>query len=225
MQKPKIKLYLLEADKDLKPFLKEVGQIARASISKIQKVLPFKEPVDVVVYRYRTTDKDFLVSGYTPTGNTVWIYTDPSHKNYQKLLEKQLPKVLTHELHHACRWQGPGFGKTLKEALVTEGLAAHFETETFGGKPSDFYVQFSDKEIQRFWKLAQKDLNSKSFSYDDWFFGNVKRKIPKHAGYALAYWLIGKSLNGRKASELSISTAGQILLDINIKNYDKSNNF
>jgi len=211
MPKSKIKLYLLEADKDLKPFLKEVGQIARASISKIQKVLPFKEPVDVVIYRYYTTDKNFLVSGYTPTGNTVWIYTDPSHKNYIKSVKKLLPITLAQELHHACRWQGPGFGKTLKETLVTEGLAAHFETETFGGKPSDFYVQFSDKEIQRFWKLAQKDLNSKDFNYDDWFLGNIKKKIPKHAGYALAYWLIGKSLNGRKASELVMLTAEQVL--------------
>lgn len=214
MPKPKIKLYLLDADKDLKPFLKEIGQIARTSISKIQKVLPFKEPVDVVIYRYHTTDKNFLVSGYTPTGNTVWIYTDPSHKNYMDFVKKTLPITLAQELHHACRWQGPGFGKTLKEVLVTEGLAAHFETETFGGKPSDFYVQFSDKEIQRFWKLAQKDLDSKDFNYDDWFFGNVKRKIPKHTGYALAYWLIGKSLNGRKTSELAISTSGQILKNL-----------
>jgi hypothetical protein len=214
MPKPKIKLYLLDADKDLKPFLKEIGQIVRTSISKIQKVLPFKEPVDVVIYRYHTTDKDFLVSGYTPTGNTVWIYTDPSHKNYMDFVKKTLPITLAQELHHACRWQGPGFGKTLKEVLVTEGLAAHFETETFGGKPSDFYVQFSDKEIQRFWKLAQKDLDSKDFNYDDWFFGNVKRKIPKHAGYALAYWLISKFLNGRKTSELAISTSGQILKNL-----------
>ncbi len=41
--------------------------------------------------------------------------------------------------------------------------------------------------------------------------GSAQRKIPKHAGYALAYWLIDKSLNGRKTSELARSTSGQIL--------------
>jgi len=33
--------------------------------------------------------------------------------------KNKLPIVLAEELHHACRWQGPGFGKTLKEVLVT----------------------------------------------------------------------------------------------------------
>jgi uncharacterized protein YjaZ len=79
-------------------------------------------------------------------------------------------------------------------------------------------VQLSVKEIKKLWKLAQKDLDSKEFSYDDWFFGNSKRKIPKHTGYALAYWLISRSLNGRKTSELATASPGQILLDINIKN-------
>ncbi|MES0476805.1 MULTISPECIES: DUF2268 domain-containing putative Zn-dependent protease [Citrobacter freundii complex] len=38
-------------------------------------------------------------------------------------------------LHHAARWQGPGYGSTLGEALVSKGLADHFSLELFGGEP------------------------------------------------------------------------------------------
>jgi uncharacterized protein YjaZ len=209
MNRQRINLHLMEADRELKKHLPFIKKITTPAINKISDVLPFKQPVDIVVYRYKTADKNFAISGYTPTGNMVHIYADPSHAGFEKLVRQQLPKTLAHELHHACRWQGPGFGETLKEVLITEGLASRFEQEVFGGLPADFYIKFSDKEIKRLWLKAKRELKSNKFSYQDWFFGNKKQNIPKHAGYALGYWIMGK-ITADKPSALVLKPAGQI---------------
>ncbi|WP_406721174.1 DUF2268 domain-containing putative Zn-dependent protease [Thioclava litoralis] len=37
-----------------------------------------------------------------------------------------LLRVLLHEYHHVLRGDGPGYGRSLEEALVSEGLAQLF---------------------------------------------------------------------------------------------------
>ena len=206
-----LKLNLLEADKQLRPYLPIIQKLAQPVLKTVKKLLPFKESVDIIVYRYHAPNPDFATTGYTPTGNTLLLYSDPAQKGYKKLLPEQLPKVLAHELHHARRWQGPGYGKTLGEALVTEGLAAHFEEEIAGGQPSHFYVQFSAKELGRLYKLAKSELTSESYKYNDWFFGNKARKIPSHAGYGLGYHLTSQAITKKRPSQLVLTKAGQIL--------------
>lgn len=209
MGKPTIKLHFMGADKQLRKHLPQIKQISRSAIAKIAGLLQFKEDVDVIIYRYHAPEKNLAVSGYAPNGNLVWIYIDPSQKDFKKTLGEQLPKALAHELHHAARWQGPGFGETLEEVLITEGLASHFEQEVFGGKPASYYVKFLNKDLVVLWNKAQRELKSDKFSYDDWFFGNKKQNLPKHGGYALAYWLM-ESVSV-KPSTLARVRAGQVI--------------
>ncbi len=207
----RIKLHLLDSDPRLRIYLSDLQKAAGPVLKKVKQILPFKESVDVVVSRYRASSLDFAVSGYTPTGNLIWIYTDPSQPNYRKLLKEQLPRVLAHELHHACRWQGPGYGKTLEDALVTEGLAGHFEEEVVGGKPSAFYVKFNNRELASLLKHAKSDLKSSSYNYRDWFFGNKTKKIKPHSGYALGYKLTSQSISGIPPSKLVMVKTRQVL--------------
>lgn len=206
-----IKLHILTADRELKAYQKQIQLIAVRSIKKIQKFLPFRQPVDVVIYRYYNEEPDLAVSGYCPNGNTVLIYTNPKQKNYEQLLKVQLPTTVAHELHHACRWQGPGYGETLLDSFITEGLASHFELEAFGGKPSGYNVKFSSKELKKFWQKAKKELYSKKYSHEDWFFGNKRFNIPRHLGYALSFWLVDKILTSGKPSDLVLKKTKQIL--------------
>jgi uncharacterized protein YjaZ len=209
-----IKFHLMGADRALSPYLPEIKRITAPAIKRIKSILPFEESVDVVVYSYRTTDKNFAVSGYTPTANMVWVFMDPSQKNFRKLLREQFLKVLGHELHHAVRWQGPGYGANLPDALVTEGLAAHFEEEFTKKKASKFYVQFKPKIIERLLAKARKEFKNKSYNHNDWFFGNDKLKIPRHAGYALGYYLTAPAAKKKKPSLLVKTRSGQILKDM-----------
>ena len=206
-----LKLHILTADKQLRPYALQIQKLAQPVLKTVKQLLPFKESVDIVVYRYHAPSPDFATSGYTPTGNTLWLYTDPAQPGYKKLLPEQLPKVLAHELHHACRWQGPGYGKTLREALVTEGLAAHFEEEISRDKPSHFYVQFTTNTLTTLFKKAKSELDNENYNHNHWFFGNTAKKIPPHAGYGLGYWITTQALNTKKPSELVMTKAGQIL--------------
>lgn len=206
-----LKLHLLTADKQLRQHLPRIKKLAQPVLKMVRQLLPFRESVDIVIYRYHAPNSDFATSGYTPTANTVWLYTDPGQPNYTQFLNEQLPKVLAHELHHACRFQGPGYGKTLGEVLITEGLAAHFEQEITGDVPSGFYVQFAPKTLALLWKKAQTELQNESYNHTDWFFGNPAKKIPAHAGYGLGYWLTSKAVDTKKPSRLVMTRAGQIL--------------
>jgi Predicted Zn-dependent protease (DUF2268) len=214
MNKANLKVHILQSDIHLIPYAGEIKKIANDVTKQVKKLLPFRESVDIVIYRYFANSPELATSGYTPTGNVVWIYTDPAQKNYKKMLRLQMSKVLAHELHHASRTQKVGTGKTLGETLVFEGLGAHFESEIIDGDPTSFYTQFSGKQLEALSQTAKAEFNNNNYSYEDWFFGNEKRKIPKHAGYALSYWLVAKSLKGKKASELVHITPGQILKNI-----------
>ena len=206
-----LNLHLMNADKQLKPHLREIKKIMEPLLKQLRSLLPLRDSVDIIVYRYHTNEKAFAVSGYCPTGNTLWIYTDPSFKSYRKLLEQQLPRPLVHEMHHIARWQGPGYGSTLLEAMVSEGLAGHFETEVLGGKPSRFYVKFTKGEIQKLLIRARKEFNKRTYNHSDWFFGNKKLKIPRHAGYGLGYYLTADMVRKEGAGKLAQVRVGQIV--------------
>ncbi|MFD2813587.1 DUF2268 domain-containing putative Zn-dependent protease [Paracoccus aerius] len=44
-------------------------------------------------------------------------------------------RALVRQLAHLLRWNGPGYGRSLGEALVSEGLAGHFVLQVLGGQP------------------------------------------------------------------------------------------
>ncbi|MFC6749025.1 DUF2268 domain-containing putative Zn-dependent protease [Deinococcus aquaticus] len=76
------------------------------------------------------------IHGFAPTGSYVELTVSPDNPEFLPGWRTELPATLAHELHHARRWRGPGYGRTLLEVLVTEGLAQHHErTERAGQAP------------------------------------------------------------------------------------------
>jgi len=73
------------------------------------------------------------VGGRTsPSNGHVTISLDPSVSYFKQTLNRWLPLLLSHELDHAVRIiDGPGYGTTLLEAIVSEGLADSFSLETY----------------------------------------------------------------------------------------------
>jgi hypothetical protein len=99
-----------------------------------------------------------------------------------------IPATLAHELHHSSRIRiGPGYGNTLAEALVTEGLADHFVAEAFPDTPPQpwDHALSGDQEAE-LWRKAQPVLE-RPWGYDHraWFFGGDD--LPHWAGYTLGY--------------------------------------
>jgi Predicted Zn-dependent protease (DUF2268) len=95
---------------------------------------------------------------------------------------------------------GPGYGVTLGQALVSEGLADHFASEVFPDTPSRPCDHALTRAQERsLWLVARRVLNI-PFGYDhwEWFFG--AGTIPRWAGYTLGYEIVGQYLSHRRTA-------------------------
>jgi uncharacterized protein YjaZ len=82
----------------------------------------------------------------------------------------EVPTTIIHELHHCSRWAGPGYGRTLLEALVSEGLAQHFEADFREGVAPFYASSLSLADLESLSLRAIQEFNSSDYSHSDWFF-------------------------------------------------------
>lgn len=59
--------------------------------------------------------------GYSPEPGIVYITVDPKNLSFCSNHNNSLERMLAHELHHAARWAGPGYGPTLGKQLYLRG--------------------------------------------------------------------------------------------------------
>ena len=146
------------------------------------------------------------------------VSLDPAHARFGEALEQHLPRTLAHELHHCARWRGPGYGRTLGEALVSEGLADRFDLEVHpGAEPYHWARALDPRGLREVWELARPALWDEQYDHAYWFFNSSAAGPPFHAGYALGFHLIGTYLSadpGRRPSELTDTPAREILEDL-----------
>jgi uncharacterized protein YjaZ len=129
------------------------------------------------------------VGGFTPGGNTVDIYVDHTFPGLSAVLPERLRFIAAHELHHAKRWRGPGYGRTLLEAMVSEGLADRYAVESLGVPPPPWSEAFPRAQTQVYLDLARPELDSATYDHDRWFFGSAASP-PRWTGYTLGYRLV-----------------------------------
>lgn len=154
------------------------------------------------------------VGGYTPDSHTIFVYYDSSHENLKKNLVAEIKSTVTHEFHHAIRNRTYNWEEdTLLGAMVTEGLADHFDIEVNGGTPKPWALALAGAEFERMKAMAALEFNSRTYNHADWFFGSEVRGIPKWTGYAIGFTLVGDYLQktGKKASELALEPAESFL--------------
>lgn len=184
-------LHLMNAGGLLSPGLAaRVRERAEAALTRHAAQLRL-DGVDVAVRVAPWTLPETGVLGYAPLPHYVDITLTPDNPNFMHGWRTELPATLAHELHHARRWRGPGYGQTLLEALVSEGLDQHYETEERGGPPP--YARIP-ADLDSLWQRAQAELDSPEYSHPDWFFGSKAERLPRWTGYALGYELVRRFL-------------------------------
>lgn len=108
-----------------------------------------------------------------------------------------LPRAIAHEWHHLARWRGPGYGSTLVDTIISEGLAQHFEVECFPGSPS-FYSRFlSESQRRDAVRAFLKESADPDYDHSRWFFGS--HELPFLAGYDVSFHLLEKYLNSKNS--------------------------
>lgn len=157
-------------------------------------------PLDVVVQtgKHIIPEKGHL--GYAPKPGVVFITVDPDNPALKANVDASLERMFAHELHHAARWDGPGYGTSLGEALVSEGLAGHFVLELFGGSPEP-WEQLPESKIRTYATLAAQDWEKADYNHEAWFFG--RGDLPRWLGYSLGFRLVGQYLSEHPDSRAS----------------------
>lgn len=90
------------------------------------------------------------------------------------------------------RWAGPGYGNTLGQALVSEGLAGQFARQLYGNEPEHYERAIDADATRELARVADALWDEPAYDHARWFFGSGD--LPVHAGYTLGYALVGAHL-------------------------------
>ncbi|MBN3965451.1 hypothetical protein IMW75_09175 [Pseudomonas gregormendelii] len=100
---------------------------------------------------------------------------------------------IIHEVHHCLRMAGPGYGWTLGEALVSEGLAGQFVRHLLGSAAEPW-----ESAVNRVGLLCtpadRQALDATYYDHSAWFFGTGVH--PRWLGYILGDQMVEQWLAG-----------------------------
>jgi uncharacterized protein YjaZ len=137
--------------------------------------------IDIVfVNAPRSVIPEYGIGGYAPGPYNIYISLDPKNNKFS---EKDLIASILHEAHHCMRWRGPGYGVTLGETMISEGLATLAEDEFYGYPPLYGQVEITEEEIDK----AKGHLDDKEYKHSKWFFGD--KEIQRWFAYTYGYML------------------------------------
>ncbi|MFK7602596.1 DUF2268 domain-containing putative Zn-dependent protease [Deinococcus sp. SM5_A1] len=181
-------LNVMSAGSYLSPTLKnEVREVVQAALIRQAARLGLNG-VDVAVSVSPWGLPETGIFGYALLDHLVQITLDPDNPNFAAGWRTELPATLVHELHHARRWQEPGYGSTLLEVLVSEGLAGMNELDERGGQPPPYAQAEVNLEALRLRALSLLDRSNHSF--EAWFYGSEAKHLDRWSGYNLGYKLV-----------------------------------
>jgi uncharacterized protein YjaZ len=207
-------VHFFDASSRLAEYRTTILEQTELAVSRIQKMLPLGD-VDLVLCANETgAIYPGGFGGTAPSADVVILYFDRNSPQFQEQLETRLQATLAHELHHAARHAHPGYGRIMVEALVTEGLAQHFELPFLNGKRPVLSQLKQPERLPELMTLARAEFqHDLATAYVDWFAGNRALNIPTSAGYVIGFELVGQYLEktGQDAGAAYNVTAQEVL--------------
>ncbi len=138
------------------------------------------------------------------SAHLFYIYLDSKRKDFKTIVKEKIPGTIAHEGHHVLRWGTAGYGETLGEAVISEGLACHCEEELTGQRqPWDHAL--SELQLKKYTVSVKRNFNKKPYDHYQWFYNGRKKGIPRWTGYSVGYYLVEQYLKkhpGKHAYEL-----------------------
>jgi hypothetical protein len=210
--------HFLEAEGTLAPWRDKLLADTRELESLFRRVLaPGDMPdVDVVIERVAGSGIPGIgLGGYSFRRGTMTIRLDPGDWAFQKSIDAgAFKRLVAHEFHHCLRHAGAGYGKTLGEAMVSEGLADYFVLEVLSGDPPIWSTAIAADDWMPTLTCAGADLASPAYNHSEWFYGHAGR-WPRWAGYTIGFQLIEYYLADHPdiLPSRMASTAAQVIID------------
>lgn len=159
--------------------------------------LEIKNPVTIVReiptgYEMHSIIPSLGIGGRAFSESKIKLYFDPNHTNVTESLLSWSGRQIAHELNHIARFQAGTKGRTLLDAMISEGLATYYEEHWKNEyKETKWGHALNQTQTQEEWQRAQKELDSVNYNYGDWFFGRDKGH-PVHSGYSLGTTIVSE---------------------------------
>ncbi|MEL6572188.1 MAG: DUF2268 domain-containing putative Zn-dependent protease [Pseudomonadota bacterium] len=149
--------------------------------------------IDVIVADNPThTIPDEGIGGFCGSADLISLALDPEHAHLDFSDRGAFDRTIAHETHHALRWAGVGYGKTLGGALVSEGLAGHFVHQVLGTRPEAWESAVPAAELPKLEAEAIKAWDDPNYDHAAWFFGTSD--LAHWGGYSLGFSIVGRYL-------------------------------
>lgn len=173
------------------------------TLNKLESFIPISSLDIIVEHNPRAVIPETGECGYAPGPHVLYIYLDANRVDFEDIVINQIPCTLAHEVHHALRWRGPGYGKTLGEAIISEGLACHSAFE-FTGKQQPWDHALNKKNLNKYLQQAISEWNKSPYNHSEWFYNTQKKGMPRWAGYSIGFFLV-KNYKKRHPEETALS--------------------
>jgi hypothetical protein len=135
------------------------------------------------------------VSGDTSrgTGQVFLAFGQTAHATLTRTLDLWLPRDAAHEVNHSVRiLGGTGFGTTLLQQMISEGIATAFDQVVFPGPPDPWDQAITPAQECVSWKKAEPQLGGTGL-YDLWMFGGPG--VPLWTAFTIGYHVVNDYRN------------------------------
>lgn len=193
------KLHWLEASGDLRSWRETITAEVELARRAIAGVMPVPN-LDILVERQPGAVIPGTGTGGRAYRNSLFsLALDPDNPNFERSLhDGDLHRTVAHEAHHCLRMAGPGYGWTLGEAMVSEGLAGRFVSRLFGSPPEPWECAVTD-EVLKANLPDEATLIGTGHDHRAWFFGSGGKR-PRWLGYTLGYRIVGDWMDAAAAT-------------------------
>ena len=172
---------------------KERGAILECSIKALNKardLLKYKKRIDIVIIE---AQEFFVISNLGISGSAIGkscieVKINFSRRDLRKTIDIELPATIYHELAHLVREDSVGYGNTLLDSFISEGMSCFVEKSILPSKKISYIQKI--KNEPKLWNKAEKLLGKTKYDYSEWFFGSGK--LPNWTGYRLGYLIVEK---------------------------------
>jgi Predicted Zn-dependent protease (DUF2268) len=186
-------LHMLNARNQLCSCVKLVESVLREAEVQLVELTP-SIMLDVVISASdHPMPEIFAVNGSSYSAGCIEISIDVTRVQSDGTIRENLRKTIFHEFHHVLRWDGPGYGETLGEALVSEGLAQRFVHEMMECDAEPWEKAIPTVECESYRERVRRAFDDREYSHQEWFFG--AGELPNWLGYTMGNLLIEKYLS------------------------------
>lgn len=207
-----LKYHILNSSGRFDSHLELLREQVEQSIETVNKHLSMDADV-CISHSSAHCNKELGIGGGAFTPNLMHIFLDVDHKNFVNAVKTEILCVLAHEAHHCKRMESVPNDYSLIDSIVTEGLACQCELDIGGGENPSFIPDSVIHDTNSLLSIMLPHLEETEYCFDTYFLGKDPEKLPKYAGFAVGFDIVGRYLkaNGMSAAEAASVPAIEFL--------------